>query len=270
MSDWNPLPHLSAITLTGPDAGAFAHSQLTTGFDQPAEPGWGLTAWCNPKGRAIAVILARQHQQGVDLVVPAGQGQQLTRQLGMYAIGRKVEFQRTTQVQGCMDREDDGDQTLRPDPGRALRLIENDPAAADPGFIEHWRQRDLAAGITWLDTGSSGRFLPQALGLEERGGLSYRKGCFPGQEVIARVHYLGKAKEQLSGFRLKGSVECSEQDLLDAHDQRVGSVVNAMPINGTTIGLAVVRADRESGLAVRCLDHDGVLCAPEQLMTTNS
>ncbi|MFW5815369.1 MAG: hypothetical protein ACOCVP_00810, partial [Wenzhouxiangella sp.] len=109
------------------------------------------------------------------------------------------------------------------------------------------------------------QFLPQALGLEERGGLSYRKGCYPGQEVIARVHFLGKAKERLLAFRLEAQADCSDQDLLDDNGQRLGRTLQSACTNGGTVGLAVVGVQHQPGQPIRCADHAGRLSEPADL-----
>ena len=267
MSAWKLLDHLSGIALRGPDAAAFAHAQFTTGFEPAPPEGWRLTAWCNPKGRVLSVILARAHERGVDLIVPAVQGPNLIRQLGMYGIGRKVVITEVANVEGCVSAHAGPGMVLTLDPDRALRLVDDPSAdqAADPDFVLRWRRRDLTVGLPWLGSENSGQFLPQSLGLEERDGLSYTKGCYPGQEVVARVHYLGKVKERLSGFRLQGSSVCKGQQLLAGPDQVIGTVLDDLSADDETIGLAVIRADTSAGAEVRCLESTGVLCDPEQL-----
>lgn len=264
MSAWIQLPHLAALKLRGPDASAFAHAQFTTSFQDGPTPGWGLTAWCNPKGRALAVILARVHEQGVDLVLPSEQLDTIARQLPLYAIGRQVEVSRETQVAGCFETARAADLSLHADPQRAL-CLEPEVSEASPDGVIDWRKSDLCAGIAWLTPSGSGQFLPQALGLEERNGLSYQKGCYPGQEVIARVHYLGRGKERLSAFRLETAVDCADQTLRDEEDARVGSVVQSLAGSATTIGLAVVRNQYPAGQDVRCAGTAGTLCEPEEL-----
>lgn len=241
MSDWFHLPHLSVVRIEGEDARLFAHSQFTSAFNDAETGGWRLTAWCNPKGRVAAVILARPHENHVDLVIPAGQCATVASQLRLYAIGRKVSLSEGSGVCGCLAGGDPATQ-LAIDPGRRLDLERADSETSE-ALAHQWRLQDLRAGLAWLRPETSTRFLPQALGLEARGGLSYKKGCYPGQEIIARVHYLGKARDRLSAFRHAGTNVALDDRLLDANGNPVGSIVECLPDDGDMVGLAVVSSE---------------------------
>jgi folate-binding protein YgfZ len=66
-----------------------------------------------------------------------------------------------------------------------------------PESSDYWRYLDILAGIPWLTTATSEEFIPQMLNLDQLGGISFDKGCYTGQEIVARTHYLGKAKRAL-------------------------------------------------------------------------
>jgi folate-binding protein YgfZ len=264
MNNWLTLPHLAGLKIQGEDAQAFAHAQFTTAFAAEREPGWNLTAWCNPKGKVISVMLARSRLAEVDLVVPATQLEFLARRLPMYAIGRKVVLRTGLSVCGCLEPVDAPDRVVGPDPRRGIEL-DIDAHGDRPESVERWQTLDIRAGIAWLSPERSEQFLPQALGLEERGGLSYRKGCYPGQEVIARVHYLGKAKERLLAYRLGGHLDCRDMDLQDDSGLRIGRIIASAPYQEDTVGLAVVGIDSAAGQAVVCGNHHGRLSEPAAL-----
>lgn len=264
MSTWITLPHLTGLKLQGDDAVAFAHAQFTSEISADRNPGWQLSGWCNPKGKVISVMLARTQASGVDLVAPAAQLQYLASRLPLFAIGRKVQLVTELPVAGSLEPAQDPACALGLDPGRGLAL-EADAEPGDPEAVARWQALDICAGIAWLTPARSEQFLPQALGLEERGGLSYRKGCYPGQEVIARVHYLGKAKERLLGFRLDGQVEGSDQELCDEHGQRLGRTLQSVFKGSSTVGLAVVGVQHQPGQSIRCADHAGRLSEPADL-----
>jgi len=65
---------------------------------------------------------------------------------------------------------------------------------ADSAPLNAWKVAELQRGITWLCPETSGQFLPQMLGYDSLGAVNFRKGCYPGQEIVARIHYLGKVK----------------------------------------------------------------------------
>lgn len=263
MSTWFLLPHLAGLRLAGPDALAFAHSQFTRAFSHETAEGWGLTAWCNPKGKSIAVILARRNENDVDLVVPRQQVELLARSLKMYAIGRKLEFTSEPAVSGSFTPSDSL-RAMTVGTERALDLGRPD-SRSDDDAIAAWRVQDVCAGIAWLAPESSGQFLPQALGLEERGGLSYRKGCYPGQEVIARVHFLGRAKQRLAGFRLRGPKPPDEASVFDEKGAKCGVVLTSEPARDGRIGLAVVSAGLADQTIVLCCQREMTLLPPSSL-----
>jgi folate-binding protein YgfZ len=66
-----------------------------------------------------------------------------------------------------------------------------------PENSDQWQYLDILSGIPWLTTETSEEFIPQMLNLDELGGISYNKGCYTGQEIVARTHYLGKTKRAL-------------------------------------------------------------------------
>ncbi len=241
----NPLniSHLTGLRISGTDAIVFCQSQLTTDFRQLRPEQWQICAWCDPKGRCLAVILACRDEDHVDLVIPRSQ-LPLLEKLKLFAIGHKVEFSAPMTVIGDLDPDEASDISRLPD-GRGLSLSvqASDEVAAD---ILNWRIADLCLPVPWLNNHCSGQHLPQFLGLEDNGGLSYQKGCFPGQEVIARLHYLGKIKYRLAGFMLKGAGDLAEIDsgrlTIRGHDQGA-QILQSVRAGQDLIGLAVCPAD---------------------------
>lgn len=262
MSDWFRLSHLGGIRITGLDAIAFAHSQFTSAFDEERCSHWEPTARCNAKGRVLELILSRVHANDVELIVPSEQLATLARALNLYAIGRRLELQQIPVVSGRHQARAEAD-ALGLDPARGLSLdhpqaTENEPAA------RAWQLADLKAGIAWLNTATAGQFLPQALGLEERGGLSYRKGCYPGQEIIARVHFLGRSKERLSAF-ICALDASGHRDILDSAGKKQGKVISGLAGDQDFRGLAVVSSALDSGAELRLGAQALTLLAPEAL-----
>jgi folate-binding protein YgfZ len=264
MHHWNLLSHLSGIRIEGPDARAFAHAQFTTAFNDETAPGWRPTAWCNPKGRVITVLLARVSESAVDLIAPAEQLDLIGKRLPMFAIGRKVRLENGLSVAGCLGNCGQPEHQLELDRERCLDL-DRPELEPDRQFISEWITRDIRAGLAWLSQARSEHFLPQALGLEDLDGLSYTKGCYPGQEVVARVHYLGRSKEKLSGIEFDDVVDVSNQDLFNAQGDRVGKVLESVNTDSGTVGLAVVGIADSLAAAVYCNGHEGRLREPAAL-----
>lgn len=174
---------LSSVTVSGPDAIGFLQSQMTADMDR-LEPGtWTPAAWCNPKGRALAVMRVMQNGETVHLALPSPLADEVEKRLNLYRIGRNVTISAGPKV----EPNEDGD----------LELTET---LANPERLHRWLSSEIERGMPWLVTETVDRFLPQMLGLERIGGLSYRKGCYPGQEIVARVHYRGRVTQRLARF----------------------------------------------------------------------
>ncbi len=194
------LSHLSAISITGHDALAFCQSQVTSDLTGLGPEKWHASAWCNAKGQVMAVILIRVGESGVEWVMPTTQIASIANALSRYTIGRQVSISEPQRVSGDWAplKSDNAHARLAHDLSRVLCVNEiAHDKPDDQAFLTDWREADLKTGLAWLCPELSMRFLPQALGLESLSGLSYRKGCYPGQEVIAKVHYRGQLKHHL-------------------------------------------------------------------------
>ena len=99
------------------------------------------------------------------------------------------------------------------------------------GDAEHWRSADLAAGLPWVGAATQDLFIPQTLNLDLLGGVNFTKGCYPGQEVVARSHYRGTVKRRTAYGRLQGTADAPAPgtDIYDAtHPQEpCGRVIDA-------------------------------------------
>ncbi len=219
---------------------AFCQNQFT--FDaRLIEPqAWRPGAWCDIKGRCLIVILAKGDEDRVELVIPTSQSQLVDR-LRMFSIGHKVQFGPFIGARGSFSEFEGA--SIMPGPEKRFLALDNDQAPDQPGLVQRWRRADIKTPITWLQPASSGQHLPQFLGLEDNGGLSFTKGCFPGQEVVARVHYLGKVKRHLLGFTLDNHAiqpPAPGARLIDQAGNEGGAVVDSMATaDGAIIGLAV-------------------------------
>lgn len=249
MTGWFNIHVLSGCRIQGADAAAFCQSQFTADIDSLAPDRWQPAAWCNRKGRVRILILAKRNQDGVELIFPTVQAG-LLKELGLFTIGRKVVIGSIEGVSGAYGKD-----LATPIAGdcfeRALRLDSRQstsPGPASPQFLERWALQDILLPMPWLDERTQDRFLPQALGLEDNGGLSYSKGCYPGQEIVARVHYLGRSPERLAALKLKTPDKLEVGDLLEAEastpDGGRATIVALAPDKACLLGLAVV-PDRE-------------------------
>ena len=111
-----------------------------------------------------------------------------------------------------------------------------------------WNKLDILAGFAWIDFKNKEKFLPQMLNLDKFGAVSFSKGCYVGQEVIARLHYRGKVKKSLQLFKTKYNYKLNsiEDGYLYQNDAstKIGEILNFDNISNTTYGLAVIESDK--------------------------
>lgn len=108
-----------------------------------------------------------------------------------------------------------------------------------------WELLDLQVAYPWVTTQTTQKFLPQMLNLDLIGGLNYQKGCYPGQEIIARLHFRGQLKRSLclATTTLDSQVISGDQLYADDNEQSIGTVINAQPANDKYYLLAVIDID---------------------------
>jgi folate-binding protein YgfZ len=144
------------------------------------------------------------------------------------------------------------------EPARWLLVSPGDaPQSAPPGLAatpEIWWRLDIAAGFPRLQAGTSEAFVAQMLNLDALGAIAFDKGCYTGQEVIARAHYRGRVKRRMQRFVSRGAVALSPGDSRQLADGRRITIVNAVTLqDGRSEFLAVapltVGAEAEAAVA---------------------
>jgi len=243
---------LAAITISGSDAREFLQSQLTVDVETIREGQLQAAAWCSPNGRVDAVMLVSLDQLQSTLILPETLAETVFKRARMYSIGRQVDIAYGPEVRGCQPAaagDDARSLALALDQTRRLMIAPRETANtaennAWPLPVD-WLRADIECGMPWILPETSGMFLPQMIGLDALGGLSYKKGCFPGQEVIARVHYRGRVTRRLTRFRLQTDRPPSPGTTFELAGSQacVLYAVSSADAEGTSDGLAVVSAD---------------------------
>ncbi|MCK5922320.1 MAG: tRNA-modifying protein YgfZ, partial [Methylococcales bacterium] len=112
-----------------------------------------------------------------------------------------------------------------------------------------WEQSEVTAGVPLVCKATSEAFVPQMLNLDQLEGISFKKGCYTGQEIVARTHYLGKLKRRmyLAGCASDRLPEPSENIMKQGHEQSVGQVIKAEVLRSGDIRLLTVLQIDQSG-----------------------
>ena len=219
------------LAMRGPDAVRFAHAQFMSDVAGLADGHWQWSGWLTPKGRVVALFaLLRLDAQQVWLLLPDADPEDLAVQLRRFVFRSKValEVRADLQVAGAFaapvqaranvlaGSEAAGFELDMGGAGGA-RVLRVGPAAraeADEALHARWRLADVAHGLPRLDGAQAGEWTPQQLSLERLQAFSVRKGCYPGQEIVARTHFLGKAKRGLVLLEADAPLEVGVDDVV--------------------------------------------------------
>lgn len=286
------LDHLALLQVEGPDAGPFLHGQLTaevTGLHQAR-----LAAYCTAQGRALTLFLVVPVASGYLLRLPQALAPGIAKRLRMYVLRAKVDLAQKNgwTALGLLGTDASsrlGAAGIEP-PALPDGVAERDGLVviARPGALPRfeiwglearilalthtlglalsgadvWQEAEILAGIPELAPQTSELFVPQMLNLDALGGISLTKGCYPGQEIVARTHYLGRLKQRL----YRASVMTPAVPLPGAPlfapnfpGQTVGQVIAAVVVGPQIELLAVVQIESAAGGIVHLAAADGPL-----------
>ena len=207
------------VQLLGPDSRAFAQAQFCSDVAALPALDWQWSAWLDANGRVryfFALIDAGDNRLLAWL--PLGDAAAFAQQLARFLFRSKVQVNALDgwAVRGDFNAPPESPRLGRDDESlrlliagaqpRLLCLHPADPAdTVDPAALRRWRGCDAVDGLPLIDSACAGEFVPQALDLERWGAISFRKGCYPGQEVAARLHFRGGNKRGLGRLRWEGN-----------------------------------------------------------------
>ena len=262
------LPGYCVLTLCGRDATAFAQAQFMNEVAGLVPGHWQWNGWLTAKGRVIALFaLLKLDAETLWLLLPDADPAALALQLQrfvfrskvviaaradlpvsgafampMQAVGGRFVGDATTQVE--LDFGGEGG-------SRTLRIGGNAVSQAHGG-MDRWATFDLAHGLPRLSDSQSAQWTPQQLSLDRLRAYSIKKGCYPGQEIVARTHFLGQAKRGLALFDAAEAIAVGS-DVRDG-ERVLGTVVSAASgLEGHCL-LAVLPLEREAA----ALHVDGI------------
>lgn len=233
------VKHFASLDFIGPDASAFLQGYLTADLDA-LQPHEGLPmALCNIKGRTVASGWAFGEPDHVRLVVHASVVPDIHAELGKYLLFAK------SKLAASADGLTFAQEPLAPDavafPGTGYWL--HPGADADEGH-DGFANACVEAGFVVVAKPVSQTFLPQMIGLTDVGAVSFSKGCYLGQEVVARAQHRGEVKRKLRRYRFDGRPPVVGDDVV--YD---GAKVGMVTAVGTGVALACTRSGSSSATA---------------------
>jgi len=250
----------SVLKFSGADRESFLQGQLTQDVTGLGASGSLPAAWCSPKGRVVVTGRLIALPEALALVLPDDMNDTVARRLGMYRLRAKVDIARDDDVLSLALPDDALPRQAVTNAVAAVRLIDGvtelhgSRAALDESGVDlslrlpddEWRKARIAAGLVDIGAANSERYTPHMLNLDRTGALSFTKGCYTGQEVVARTEHLGRVKRRVMRFGCEAGSAAIGDRLLAAGDE-AGTVVNAA---ADELLAVVSTADTATGLTI--------------------
>jgi tRNA-modifying protein YgfZ len=292
------LSHVGIIRAHGEDANTFLQGQLTNDIRQLDETSSQLSAYCNPKGRMLALFRIFRRTDSYYLCLPRALLEATLKRLRMYVLRSRVTLDdvsdRFIHIGLSGPRAENELQTLLESPparpgevvstaalsvlrvqgphprfeifGDDLQAMTKVWTALDvrgaPVGALPWALLDVRAGVPAVYPETVEAFVPQMVNLHALGGISFNKGCYTGQEIVARMHYLGTLKRRMFRARINEDAAVKPGDAVHAPGtaDSVGAVVTSVPSpDGGRELLAVIQLESMQGRALRLFADSGPL-----------
>ncbi|WP_458525775.1 CAF17-like 4Fe-4S cluster assembly/insertion protein YgfZ [Onishia taeanensis] len=293
-----PLVHLGILEVAGSDAERFLQGQTSAQMSLADGDFAPLTCFCGTKGRMLANAQVLQTApERYWLLMEHSLVEPLKAHLEKFAVFYKTEMRLRDDLapiglighdapallEARLDVEaphtwhqrQHNERVVVRHPGPRPRLIALLPIAeledswqaltgqARPVDNAVWCLQDIQAGLGWLRSSQQDSYLPQMINWEALGGISFKKGCYTGQEVVARAHFRGQVKKRLVRMTLEATgIPALGTEIVDAQGKRQGEVFAAERDAYDQVELLAVMTTKESA---EPLTVDGIRCQRQRL-----
>jgi folate-binding protein YgfZ len=239
------LSRYGLLAVIGADARAFLHAQLTNDIASLPSDRAALAGWCTAKGRLLASMLVIPSPQGFLLQLARDLAPAIAKRLSMYVLRSKVKIADVSDdwtQYGIWDAALkvagvawDGDvATVRVDERRSLRIGPADKFSLAPTKPEDaWTLEEIRAGRPLISAATQDKFVPQMINFEALGAVSFQKGCYPGQEIVARAQYRGEVKRRMVHVQIPAGTELNPGQEYNGGvvvDSAAGEALAVMPV----------------------------------------
>lgn len=255
----------SVLEITGTDAETFLQGQFCNDLTEVSSQHAQLSGYCTPKGRLLALFTLLATENGYLMIVDTPLRDSLVKRLQMFVMRADVSITLREEMlcSGVISTDEHRAELgipslavmgvqhtatetwLRISDSQYLYIASEQQQLAlwdkdvPHGSIESWRLQHIQSGFPTLSEATVEQFVPQMVNLQQVGGLSFKKGCYPGQEIVARMQYLGKLKRQMLRFTYQGAAVAAGDSVVAGDDADAGVVIDAVS-NGTQTELLAV------------------------------
>ncbi len=266
------LEDYSLLEITGAEAESFLQGQFCNDLSEVSKQRAQLSGYCTPKGRLLALFTLLATDNGFLMIVGTPLRDSLVKRLQMFIMRADVSIVAREELlcSGVISANGAGSELGIPslavmevtqsadgiwvrvgasqyyyiaDEKRQQSLWSSDtPNLA----LDAWRLRNIQSGFPTLQPATVEQFVPQMVNLQQAGGLSFKKGCYPGQEIVARMQYLGKLKRQMLRFSFESDAEGANEvkagdKVVAGDDSEAGVIVDAVQHGSQVELLAVMK-----------------------------
>jgi folate-binding protein YgfZ len=263
------LDHLGLLQFSGQDAESFLQGQLSCDVSQASTYG----AYCTPQGRMLASFFMWRAAGGFSMMLSRDLAALVHKQISKYVLRSKIKVADASEshlivgsagVQAGRALADSRENPIELKDGRMVLAL---PAAAASEMLRglefsdpaRWRWLDIRGGLPLITAATQGQFIPQMANLELIGGVSFDKGCYTGQEVVARAQHLGRVRRRMYLANVSAPAEAGDPLYSDdLAGQTSGTVLNAEPSpDGGHDLLAVMQSESRERSNVHLKAPDG-------------
>jgi len=271
----------AALEVSGEDAATFLQGQLTNDIHQVTNQHAVYSGFCNPKGRLIGFFIIIKFNESYLLILPRSILENIHKKLSIYILRSKVKVtmqDEAIQIYGLLDKNKNSNNEALPKNnldvinsnechmiklqglGRFMlvglkdacqALIHENPELLVNQDINLWKQEEILSGCPNIYPTTQEAFIPQSLNLDLMDAINFKKGCYTGQEIVARTHYLGKPKRRMFIAKAKAELHSSIGDPIEFNGQAIGHIVDLVIHEDKTDLLIELHLDQtDKGLTI--------------------
>jgi folate-binding protein YgfZ len=240
------LTRYGLLSVSGDDARAFLHAQLTKDIENLPADRAAFAGWCSAKGRLLASLLVIPAPEGFLLQLARDLAPAVAKRLSMFVLRSKVKIADVSDAweqHGIMNSDWKSEGVIWEGPQVKIKVAdkrflhlgpkaEMQSLAATAGE-DAWTLEEIRAGLPFISAATQDQFVPQMVNLETLGGVDFQKGCYPGQEIVARAQYRGQVKRRMvrlpapAGAQLQPGQEINGGVVIDSAG---GELLAVMPV----------------------------------------
>lgn len=254
------MPFFGLIRVSGEDRASFLHNQLSNDINHLSAGQACLATYNTAKGRVIANIVVLKRDEDIILIAAADLCETLQKKLQIYIMRSKVKLQSMDEWSVAVSIPAITTVQAEPVPQYVLSATQinqiwqitlPDNTTIQIGKINQlpplntetakaWQVQQINSGIPWISTATTETCVAQMLNQQLIGAVHFKKGCYPGQEIIARAQYRGQVKRGLALLETTAILTAGDT-ITDSNNEEVGLIINQVQQETATLALAVIK-----------------------------